>query len=112
GFWHRFALTKHAPIAAAPKAYQIRIVGERRNRFANNDLAHEDPTGADPERFGEGLSRALYNYMHGVGLDRDVRSWFAKGVPRAKVAKDLVARAMDDVDADPERPEARLVWLG
>jgi Radical SAM superfamily len=112
GFWHRFALTQHSPIAAEPKTYRIRIVGGRRNPFANNDLRHADPTGADPERFGEGLARALYNYMHGVGLDRDVRSWFADRVPRAKVPKDLVSRAVADDEADPARPDARLVWLG
>ena len=30
-----------------------------------------------PRRLGRGLRKALYNYMHGLGLDADVRAWFA-----------------------------------
>jgi hypothetical protein len=110
-FWHRFTLTRHAPIAADAKRYQIRITTPSLGRFANNDLSHEDPTGCDPELFSEGLRTALYNYMHGVGLDRDVRSWFDEEVPRAKVAKNFVKNALA-VDGDPARPDARVVWLG
>jgi len=35
-----------------------------------------DPTGTDHDYLGAGLRRALYNYMHGIGLDADVREWF------------------------------------
>ena len=44
-----------------------------------------------------GLRRALYNYMLGLGLDEDVRAWFAPEgrVPRPKVPRDLVARALN-----------------
>ena len=66
-------------------------------RFARNDLPFEDPTGVDHDRLGEGLRRALYNYMHGLGFEADVRSWFPgkPKVPRAEVAPDLIARALD-----------------
>ncbi len=33
------------------------------------------PHGTDHDYLGEGLRKALYNYMHGVGLDADVREW-------------------------------------
>ena len=33
-------------------------------------------------RFGEGLRRAVYNFMHGVGLESDVRTWFDFPMPR------------------------------
>jgi hypothetical protein len=39
-----------------------------------------DPTGTDHDYLGFGLRKALYNYMHGIGLDADVREWFE---PRA-----------------------------
>ncbi len=32
--------------------------------------------GTDHDFLGGGLRKALYNYMHGVGLDADVREWF------------------------------------
>jgi hypothetical protein len=52
---------------------------------------------------GIGLRKAIYNYMHGLGLDDDVRAWFprpgrkAKGVPATTVPPDLIARALAGV---------------
>lgn len=43
---------------------------------------------------GTGLSRALFNYMHGAGIDMDVRQWFERPVPKARVPKNLVAAAL------------------
>jgi hypothetical protein len=40
------------------------------------------------------LKKALYNYMHGIGLDADVRSWFDGRVPRTTVPRQFVARAL------------------
>jgi hypothetical protein len=44
--------------------------------------------------FGAALKKALYNYMHGIGLDLDVREWFDTEVPRTRVPKSFVARAL------------------
>ena len=67
--------------AASPTVYGIRLARApavpARRMFARNEVPFVDPTGCDHERFGPGLRRALYNFMHGVGLDEDVRSWFA-----------------------------------
>jgi hypothetical protein len=62
--------------------------------FAQNDIDFIDPTGVDHDQLGVGLRKALYNYMHGVGLDEDVRFWFDQPVPKAKVPRDLIARAL------------------
>ncbi len=75
-FWHRFAATVHSPIGIAPQDYGIQIGKGPEVRFAKNDLAFYDPTGTDHDSLGDGLKKALYNFMHGVGLDLDVRSWF------------------------------------
>ena len=32
--------------------------------------------------------------MHGIGLDQDVRRWFDIRVPKPKVARDRIARAL------------------
>ena len=53
-----------------------------------------DPTGIDHDRLGVGLRKALYNFMHGVGLDEDVRFWFDFPVPQSESAESLVAQAL------------------
>ncbi len=59
-------------------------------------MAFEDPTGTDHDYLGGGLRKAIYNYMHGVGLDVDVREWFeprADGVQAAAQGAELVVGA-------------------
>ena len=108
-FWHRFSATIHSPIGRDPSAFGIRLTGghlAEEIRFAQNDLQFEDPTGVDHDFLGEGLRKALYNYMLGLGLDEDVRSWFGPlrqgkgkgGVPRAEVPQDLVRRALSKAE--------------
>ena len=101
-FWHRFTATTHAPIGKQPELYGITLKKAPVSTFANNDLAFEDPTGCDHDFFAEGLRRAIYNYMHGLGLESDVRSWFASRVPSKRrvqvptttVPTDLISRAL------------------
>jgi hypothetical protein len=99
-FWHRFAATVHSPIGLGPRKYGLRVLRQP-GAFARNELPFSDPTGTDHDFLGEGLRKALYNYMHGVGLDLDVRSWFPlrggkrrRKVPAAQVPADLVAKAL------------------
>jgi radical SAM superfamily enzyme YgiQ (UPF0313 family) len=97
GFFHRFACTVHSPVGRDPAAYGIRLQPLPVARFAKNDVAFVDPTGADHDRLGQALKKALYNYMHGVGLEQDVRHWFADigmNVPRTRVARARIQRAL------------------
>ncbi len=106
-FWHRFAATVHSPIGLAPESFGIRL-RPKPHTFARNEVPFDDPTGTDHDGLGEGLRKAIYNYMHGLGLDRDVRSWFGAGtrkgkrrefgVPASTVPRDLVARALMAAD--------------
>jgi len=75
-YWHRFAATAHSPIGLNPKKYGITLRTLPNITFAHNDLEFDDPVGADHDFLGGGLRKALYSYMHGVGLDEDVRIWF------------------------------------
>jgi hypothetical protein len=75
-YWHRFSATAHSPIGLNPERYGITLKPPPHVTFAHNDLAFDDPVGADHELLGVGLRKALYNYMHGAGLDTDVRAWF------------------------------------
>ncbi len=93
-FWHRFAATAHSPIGKQPKLFGIKLRRGPKVTFAKNEVAFADPTGVDHDRLGEGLRKALYNYMHGLGLDVDPRAWFDGRVPKAKVRPDLIRRAL------------------
>ena len=47
--------------------------------------------------FGAALKKALYNYMHGIGLDLDVREWFEQRAPVRGIGKRARRRASDAV---------------
>ncbi|TSA19829.1 MAG: radical SAM protein [Betaproteobacteria bacterium] len=94
GFFHRFACTVHSPVGLNPTEYGIQLQPLPAGGFARNDVPFTDPTGVDHARLGVALSKAIYNYMHGIGLDTDVRDWFDMRVPRTTVAKDRIARAL------------------
>ncbi len=106
-FWHRFAATAHSPVGQRPELYGVRLGPEAPVTFARNEVPFIDPTGCDHERLGPGLRKAIYNFMHGVGLEEDVRTWFDEGapapkarrgrrgrVPAAKVPANLIRRAL------------------
>ncbi|MGE3548049.1 MAG: radical SAM protein, partial [Kofleriaceae bacterium] len=91
-----------SPIGKQPRLFGIKLHKRRGVTFAQNDVAFTDPTGCDHDAFSEGLRKAVYNYMHGIGLDADPRSWFARrrghakgtAIPRPKVPPDLIQRAL------------------
>jgi hypothetical protein len=76
GFFHRFACTVHSPVGQHPEDYGITLLPLPEGSFAKNDVGFIDPTGTDHDALGRGLKKAIYNYMHGIGLDEDVRAWF------------------------------------
>ena len=98
GFFHRFACTVHSPVGKNPTEYGVKLVPLPQGQFAKNDIAFIDPTGTDHDALGVGLNKALYNYMHGIGLDRNVRSWFEVKVPKTKVAPDFIEKALQKSD--------------
>jgi Radical SAM superfamily len=94
GFFHRFACTVHSPVGRDPAAYGVTLRPLPPVTFAKNDVDFVDPTGVDHDVLGVALKKALYNYMHGLGLDEDVRSWFHTSVPRTRVARHRIERAL------------------
>jgi hypothetical protein len=97
-YWHRFSATAHSPIGLHPERYGITLKPPREIAFAHNDVEFDDPVGADHDFLGTGLRTALYNYMHGAGLDVDVRTWFEPpraAAPKTTVPPDLIARCLE-----------------
>jgi hypothetical protein len=94
GFFHRFACTVHSPVGKNPEDYGVTLQPLPPVSFAKNDIGFTDPTGVDHDALGVGLKKAIYNYMHGIGLEADVRSWFDMHVPKTKVPRQRIARAL------------------
>ena len=94
GFFHRFACTVHSPVGQNPAEYGVTLAPLPPGAFAKNDVAFIDPTGVDHDALGAGLKKAIYNYMHGIGLEEDVRMWFPFKVPKTTVRRDRIERAL------------------
>lgn len=109
-FWHRFVLTRHSGVFAAPDRYKVRFQVPE-GVFAANDIPHEDPTGGDHDRFDEPLVSSLSAWMHGRELDRPLEAWFPVRVPKSREPRDRVKRALGTTPPPPAN-EDRLIWLG
>ena len=90
GFFHRFICTVHSPVGMNPAAYGVELIPLPDSSFAKNDVSFIDPTGIDHDALGQGLKKAIYNYMHGVGFEISTQSWFdgcGIAVPKPSVPK-------------------------
>ncbi len=97
GFFHRFTCTVHSPVGKDPSAYGITLATLPAVTFAKNDIGFHDPSGVDHDLLGRGLKKAIYNFMHGLALENDVRSWFdlPKGAcPKPRVGRKRIAQAL------------------
>ncbi len=112
GFWHQFAMTAHSPVGMAPERFGAQKATEAIGPFANNDLVHIDPTGADHDAFSYGLKKSLLNFMHSIGLDFPLQDWFDFKIPRSSVAKNYIATALAEPEPFSIRPTAKIIWLG
>lgn len=110
GFWHQFAMTAHSPVGLAPADYQVERVGPDFGGFADNDLYHNDPTGAEHELFSDGLKTSLFNYMHGVGFDIDLAEWFDFHTPTTSIPSNYIANSLVQPIKVPKK-NSLVVWL-
>ncbi len=97
GFFHRFTCTVHSPVGQNPEEYGITLMPLPAVSFAKNDIAFVDPSGVDHDALGQGLKKAIYNFMHGVGLEQDVHTWFDEcdmSIPQPKVARNKIAKIL------------------
>jgi len=116
-FWHQFTMTAHSPVGLAPEKYKVQKLAEAIGPFANNDIEHIDPTGAEHEAFSYGLKKSLLNYMHGACLDLPLYKWFdtettGMKVPKTTVPPDFIVKALQEEEAVNSKPNSKIVWLG
>ena len=112
GFWHQFAMTAHSPVGLNPAQFRVNFENKKPGTFANNDLIHTDPTGADHELFSDGLSKSLFNYMHEIGFELPLQDWFDFKVPRTTILPNCIGQLIDDQQYVAAKPNAKIVWLG
>lgn len=89
-YWHQFVLTRHSGIHLSPEKFGIKIINNKLNPFANNDLLHIDNTKIDYSKYSFGLKKALYNYMLGIGFENDLKTWFDFKTPKASINKNYI----------------------
>lgn len=94
GFFHRFACTVHSPVGLNPEEYGVTLQPLPPVSFAKNDIGFHDPTGVDHDELGRALRKAIYNFMHGIGLEEDVRTWFPFKVPKTTVPRNKIELAL------------------
>jgi hypothetical protein len=112
GFWHQFAMTAHSPVGLNPEKFGVKSIIPFKPTFADNDVVHEDPTGADHESFSFGLKKSLLNYMNGLRLDDPLHKWFDMKVPATKVAPDYIENALIETEYATAKRNAKVVFIG
>jgi Radical SAM superfamily len=97
GHWHRFLATAHSPVGLKPKDFGVKLHPVKKDAaglFAQYEIPFTDKTETNHDVLGVGLHRALYNYMHGVGLEKPLSSWFDVRIPKKSIRADFVRRAL------------------
>ncbi len=110
-FWHLFTLTVHSPIAKNPKEYGVTIKSSVNNNFANNDLLHTDDSKTNHSMYADGLKKALYNYMHGIGFEFNIKDWFEFPVASTTIPKNLVSKFLINKTPININSRKQSVWL-
>jgi hypothetical protein len=112
GFWHQFAMTAHSPVGLNPEKFGVQKETIEIGSFANNDIVHIDPKGADHDAFSYGLKKSLLNYMYGIGFEMPLQDWFDFKVPRTKVTSNYIEKALNEEPPISLKPTTKIVWLG
>jgi radical SAM superfamily enzyme YgiQ (UPF0313 family) len=111
-FWHAFTATVHSDVGKNPEKYNCRILDRPAGGFAKNDLVHEDRIGCAHLRFAQGLNKAVYNFMHGIGINFSIKDWFDFQIPKISIKRNYVEQAISEKPVlDKERLKSRILWI-
>lgn len=112
GFWHLFTMTTHSIVGQNPEKFGAVVLTKEKGSFANNDLEHADPAGCDHKKFGEGLKKALYNYMHGLCFNYPLQYWFDFEIPKTTISPKFIETALHIDHQKTTLPDTKIFWLG
>ena len=110
GFWHQFAMTAHSPIGINPDEFGI-IPLKQEILFANNDIDFKDKTGIDHGKFGYGLKKSLFNYMHGVNFEIPLQDWFDFKIPKTTIHPDYIHDCLLEENEFSIKNNSKIVFL-
>ncbi len=111
-YWHLFSTTIHSPVGKNPEKFKITLPKNQKGTFANNDLIHSDSV-ANHEKFGKGLNKAVYNFMHDIGFDFQMQEWFDFTIQETTVGKQLIENYLQIAEKpDTEKLNYRVVYIG
>ncbi len=111
GFWHQFALTAHSPVGQNPSRYDI-LPDIKDISFADNDIQFKDKTGIDHEKFGFGLKKSLFNFMHGIGFELPLQEWFDFSIPKTRINNNYIENCLGPKVPTRIKLSAKIIWLG
>jgi hypothetical protein len=111
-YWHLFSMTAHSPIGLHPEEFDVERVNPELGEFANNDLIHIDPKGTDHYMFSEGLKKSLFNYMHGIGFDFELSSWFDFKIPKTIISPQLIQKYITQNEFQEIGLNKNILWTG
>ncbi len=111
GFWHQFAMTAHSPVGMNPEEFAV-IPKPNVISFANNDVQFIDKTGIDHDKFSFGLKKSLFNFMHGIGLDYELKDWFDFKIPKTTIKPNFIQSALETEEYFTIKPSSKVIWLG
>jgi hypothetical protein len=111
-YWHEFTMTAHSPVGLDPEKFMVSKKTTVPGNFANNDIEHLDPRGANHSQYAFGLKKSLLNYMHSACLDYPLYKWFDFKVPKTTVAPDYITRSLEETDYISPKPTSKIIWLG
>jgi radical SAM superfamily enzyme YgiQ (UPF0313 family) len=111
-YWHQFAMTAHSPVGMNPMKFKVKRAKETVISFADNDVEHIDPTGADHDSYSFGLKKSLFNYMQGIGLDEPLHTWFERKVPKTTVDSGHILKIINEDELPAFNPNAKVIFFG
>jgi len=111
GFWHQFAMTAHSPVGQNPQEFGVMPVLQEIH-FANNDVDFIDKTGIDHGKFGFGLKKSLYNYMHGINFDLPLQEWFDFKIPRTTIHPDYIHDCLVNEEEFSFKANSKVIFTG
>ncbi|MEN9964268.1 MAG: hypothetical protein RL582_1363 [Bacteroidota bacterium] len=112
GFWHQFTMTAHSPVGLDPERFGVKKANESEILFADNDVEHIDPTGADHGLFAFGLKKSLFNYMHGLGMDEPLGKWFDFKIPKTGIDPNFILSILNEEIPKTHAPHTRVIFTG
>lgn len=96
-YWHRFLATIHSPVGKNPKSFGIKLLESEFTEgrlFAQYEIPFEDLTKANHDQMALGIRKAVYNFMHGVGLDKSLNFWFEEKIPKPTINKNFIQKSL------------------